>query len=107
MERRIEETDIKKFKDYKEWLWNSGRTFSYDIIYMNIFSPGTASFSIQKKNIISGQLGYVLEASVSESDFIKKIYNAQMKISSHVTADNKGSACIVVVDSAFGNAGAT
>ncbi|MDD5618746.1 MAG: hypothetical protein PHG69_06600, partial [Candidatus Omnitrophica bacterium] len=38
----------QEFKSYRDWLWHDGRTFSFDIIYMNLFSPGTAGFSIKE-----------------------------------------------------------
>ena len=86
---QIETTLSSGQRDYTSWLWDAGRGFSFDVVYMNIFSPGSADFSLKKEIILGGQSGYVLQASLNESDLFKKIYPAQMQVSSQIAADTK------------------
>lgn len=75
-----------KLKTHSDWLWQADRRFTFDIIYMNIFSPGTASIVIKEEGQIPA---FIIEAEVSLNDYFKKLYDAGMAIKSTVDKDNK------------------
>ncbi|MBL7197627.1 MAG: DUF3108 domain-containing protein [Candidatus Omnitrophica bacterium] len=56
---------------------------------MNIFSPGTARLMIKDESLHNGNPVYMLEAKVEQNDFFKRIYEAEMKITSVVEKDSK------------------
>lgn len=87
--KEINDTIVSSDKGYKDWLWEENREFSYVIIYLNIFSPGSCTFSVSRDILDNGERGFVLSASFDENDFFKKIYDAKMTISSQVRNDSK------------------
>lgn len=88
MSGEIERTQKISFRTYKDWLWSYDRTFVFDVIYMNIFSPGTAKMQILEETDIPG---YIIETTLEPDEFFKKIYDAKMLLSAAVKKDTKQS----------------
>jgi hypothetical protein len=90
LRKQIALTESKDFNDYKEWLWRDGRTFVFDIVYANLFSPGTAKLSIKEEFLLDDKPDvFILGASVEESDLFKKIYLASVELISSVQKSAK------------------
>ena len=85
----IELTNAPQFIDYSDWLWQPGRTFVFEVVYMNIFSPGTATMSVKEETFIDGKPVINLEAVMEPNDFFKEIYDSRMVISSAIRKDTK------------------
>jgi hypothetical protein len=75
-----------KFKGHTDWLWREGRKFSFDIIYMNVFCAGEAKLFIKEEKQIPA---FIIKAEVGPNDFLKRLYDAKMVITSTVDANNK------------------
>jgi len=74
----------------KDWLWKEGRFFEYEVIYMNIFSPGFAEFSLEQNDSFEkGKETFTIKAQIIENSFFKKLYDAKMEIYSIVDKDTK------------------
>ncbi|MDD5005776.1 MAG: DUF3108 domain-containing protein [Candidatus Omnitrophica bacterium] len=89
LKKEIEATQINQFKTYQDWLWQLDRTFVFDVIYMNIFSPGTAKMHVAGETNLNNTPVYIMEATVELSTFLKKMYDAKMVISDAVAKDTK------------------
>lgn len=89
LESKINQTKNIKFTSYSNWLWHPGRVFIFDIIYMNIFSPGTAKMQIMEETDIRTIPAYMLETSLELSALFKKIYDVKMILTSAVKRDTK------------------
>jgi len=76
----------REFKNYHDWLWQGDRSFTFDVIYMNLFSPGKVKFRIKEDKRISA---FVIEAQVTPHDIFKKVYDANMFIESTVDKKSK------------------
>jgi len=77
------------FKNHSDWLWQTGRTFVFEVVYMNIFSPGTATMSVKEETFIDGKPVINLEAVMEPNEFFKEIYDSKMVISSAIRKDTK------------------
>ncbi len=86
---KIEQTKNDKFKDYSDWLWQENRAFTFDVVYMNIFSAGRARLSVKGNNYFKDVAAFNLDAIMEPSDFLKKLYNAKMTITDAVAQDTK------------------
>ncbi|MFC1646345.1 DUF3108 domain-containing protein [Candidatus Omnitrophota bacterium] len=85
---QIDDTINSQFSDNSNWLWSEGRAFVFDIIYMNIVSPGTVNFVLNDGGIFKGESTFKLKATVKQSELFKKIYKAGIVISSIVKKSN-------------------
>ena len=93
--QRIKKTIVSKqqaneqISSSSEWLWTPGRAFTFQIVYMNFFSPGTARLVVQGKETYKKIPVLRLEALLQPNSFIKSIYDAHMSLASAVTVDDK------------------
>lgn len=87
IEKNIQAKDSNE--NYNDWLWQNGRTFIFDVIYANIFSPGIAKMKILRQADVKNTPVYILEAMVEPNVFFKKMYDAKMVLSSAVIKDTK------------------
>jgi len=78
--------DVSRFKNHGDWLWCSGRSFVFDIIYMNIFSPGAANLYIKEEEQSST---FTITVEIELNDYFKRLYDAKMLICSTVDKANK------------------
>lgn len=89
LKKQIELSRKSEFKTHRDWLWSETRAFIFDVVYMNIFSPGIAKMQILSETTFKNSPVYILEALLEPNDFFKKIYDANMKISSAVRKKDK------------------
>jgi len=89
LKSQISKTKHGELISSSDWLWKAGRSFVFDIIYMNIFSPGTATLSIVKEGDLNDHSVYFLEALLKPNKFFRDKYDANMKLSSAVLEDSK------------------
>ena len=86
---QVEKTSVDKFLSYSDWLWNAGRSFTFEILCMNIFSPGSAELTVKGFESFDKQHTFLLEAKLQPNSFLTNMYNANMELTSVVFKGSK------------------
>lgn len=85
---KIQNSDCKDCLSASDWLWQDGRSFEFEIKYMNLFSPGSARMDILGDKFERRPV-YILKAMLKTNTLFKKIYDVSMEISSVIEVETK------------------
>ena len=85
---KIQNSDCKDCLSASDWLWQDGRSFEFEIIYMNFFSLGSARMDVLVDKLERSPV-YILKAMFRPNVLFRKIYDASMEISSVIEVGTK------------------
>jgi len=91
VEQQILATNGSEFESYADWVWESDRTFVFDVCFLNLFVAGSAKLHIAGMTDFQNQDVVVLEATAEPEEVFKKIYNGKMVLNAGIGKDSKES----------------